>query len=292
MAGVIASNESKDQSIASSKSPPRYDYKSLPWYVPTLQGDSLSQKVKEILHVYSGIEEEKIVEHVLDIRDKAFEIFPYPCIGGFRFLDFNLGRNPYYQEALNRVKEGQILLDLGCCFGQELRKLVFDGAPSENLYGSDLRMDFINLGYDLFLDKDKFHAHFIAADILDPESDLIKRLTGKVDMVYTGSFLHLFDWEEQVEVAKQIAKLLRPKPGSLIMGRQIGNKKPGSYPRRSGGGFRFRHDESTLVKMWEEVTQTTNVKFKVESSMLPLPSVNRLWQEEGVTSLLFSARRE
>lgn len=72
MAGVIVSNESKDQSIASSQSPLRYDYKSLPWYVPTLQDDSLSQKVKEILHVYSGIEEEKIVEHVLDIVRLVF----------------------------------------------------------------------------------------------------------------------------------------------------------------------------------------------------------------------------
>lgn len=156
-------------------------------------------------------------------------------------------------------------------------------------------MDYIQLGYDLFLDKDRFHAHFIAADIFDPESDLIKQLAGKVDMVYTGSFFHLFDWDEQVKVAKQIVKLMRPQPGSLVLGRQIGNRKPGSYPRRASDGFRFRHDESTMAKMWEEVGQATGVKFKVESSahLIPAPIVrDSSWQEDGTTLITFTVRRE
>jgi hypothetical protein len=50
--------------------------------------------------------------------------YPYPCIGGFHFLKFGLASNPNYQSVLDRVKQGQTLLDLGCCVGQELRKLV------------------------------------------------------------------------------------------------------------------------------------------------------------------------
>lgn len=39
-------------------------------------------------------------------------------------------KEPYYDEVLSRVKNGEKLLDLGCCFGQELRKLVSPRIPS------------------------------------------------------------------------------------------------------------------------------------------------------------------
>lgn len=42
----------------------------------------------------------------------------------FRFLDLNMCNQPYYPEVLERVKNGEKILDIGCCFGQELRKLV------------------------------------------------------------------------------------------------------------------------------------------------------------------------
>jgi hypothetical protein len=51
-----------------------------------------------------------------------------------------------YQQVLERVKNGENFLDLGCCLGQEIRKLVFDGAPSVNTYGSDLHGEFISVG--------------------------------------------------------------------------------------------------------------------------------------------------
>lgn len=50
--------------------------------------------------------------------------FPYPCIGMFRFLDLSIPSSPYYNEVIERLRAGEIFLDLGCCFGQELRQLV------------------------------------------------------------------------------------------------------------------------------------------------------------------------
>lgn len=55
-----------------------------------------------------------------------------------------------YPEVLERVKHGEKFLDLGCCFGQELRQLVADGAPSANTYGSDLWGGFFSVGYLAF----------------------------------------------------------------------------------------------------------------------------------------------
>jgi hypothetical protein len=57
-------------------------------------------------------------------RAKAFSIFPYPCIGMYRFLDLSILSTDVYPEVLRRLKGGEKLLDLGCCFGQEIRQLV------------------------------------------------------------------------------------------------------------------------------------------------------------------------
>lgn len=121
---------------------------------------------------------------------------------------------------------------MGCCFGQEIRRLAADGAPSENLYGSDLRPEFFELGYEFFRDRDTLKSKFIAADIFDPNSAL-KELDGKIDILYAGSFLHLFGYEQQLEVSIRIAKLLKEKPGSLLVGRQVGNVEAGEKPHRT-----------------------------------------------------------
>src|SRR5207253_3242808 len=101
-----------------------------------------------------------------------------------------------------RVKDGQKLLDVGCCVGQDLRKLVYDGAPAENTFGSDREQSFMDIGYELFLDKSTSKITFIAADILNPDSDL-KQLNGQIDIIHAASFLHLFDWDECVQACRQ-----------------------------------------------------------------------------------------
>jgi hypothetical protein len=60
----------------------------------------------------------------------------------YRFLDLIMTTMDVYQEVLERVKKGEKFMNLGCCFGQEIRQLVHDGAPSVNTYGSDLWGDF------------------------------------------------------------------------------------------------------------------------------------------------------
>jgi SAM-dependent methyltransferase len=134
---------------------------------------------------------------------------------------------PQYPLILQRLKGGnENFLDLGCFIGQEIRRLVADGAPSENLYGADLRSDWFELGYQLFNDTDTLKSTFYAADIFDPNSRL-NEIDGKIDIIYAGSFLHLFGYDEQLEVCAKIVKLLKPKKGSLLVGRQVGQVEAG-----------------------------------------------------------------
>ncbi|KAN0075615.1 hypothetical protein V8E54_006885 [Elaphomyces granulatus] len=267
--------------------------KEYPWYKEEVE--EIAEPMCKVLEAYSGIPSDKVKSHVQEIRNRAFAIFPYPCLGMFRFLKSGLSASPYYQEVLERVKQGETFLDLGCCFGQELRVLAFDGSPSENLHGSDLSMEFMSLGYDLFLDKDKLKSKFIAANIFDPHSDLMKQLTNKVDIIYTSAFFHLFSWEEQSQIAKQVANLIQRRPGSIVIGRQVGNINPCSVPRRTGNGSRYRHDDASWIKMWEQVGQETGTNWKIEANLLDghhyLDHVDLL-SGEGMRILRFAMRLE
>lgn len=187
-------------------------------------------------------------------------------------------------------------LDLGCCFGQDIRRLVKDGVASENCYGSDLRLNFMELGYELFLDKNSLKTKFIEADVFDPESNL-KSLDGQIDILHAAAFFHLFDYENQKKVGKRVARLLRPQKGSLLVGRQVGNVKGGEFEHRTNTTQKmFRHDVETWKQMWKEIGEETGTSWEADATLREwhgvIPSGSeQSWQPEGVRQLAFSVRR-
>ena len=118
-----------------------------------------------------------------------------------------------------------------------MRKIqIYDGAPSQNLYGSDLRPEFLELGLDLFMDRPTIKSRFIDADVLDDKSALVTQLTGELNIVYISLFLHVFDFDTQIKVAKRALELLAPKAGSLIVcvaSWRVGTKPSGMPPMRA-----------------------------------------------------------
>ena len=139
---------------------------------------------------------------------------------------------PSYSLVLERLKAGGSLLDIGCCFAQDIRKLVHDGAPADHLWGAELLPDFIKLGYELFRDRETLGAHFLTADIFDVEGPL-KQLTNSLDAIHIGLFLHLFDWNGQKKACETIVGLLKNEPGVLVLGQQVGSLMPGQVPKGS-----------------------------------------------------------
>ncbi|KAL0257749.1 hypothetical protein SLS55_006912 [Diplodia seriata] len=289
--------------------------KDSPWYFNDI--DTLTPESRDLLENYSGISPEKVEAHVR-------EVFPYPCIGAFRFLDLAMYKEPYYPEVLSRVKNGDKLLDLGCCFGQELRKLVsnhktqhdpasshlispaqaHDGAPPSSLYGSDLRPAFLTLGHALFLDEAKLPTtpHFIAADILaDPfsASPLHRQLGGTVSVVHASAFFHLFSREDQLRAAEAVVALLKPEPGVAVVGAQIGTPTPGVAESWTKGkkSPRFSHNVESWAALWDEVGTRTGTGWEVVEARLTKvekavsPELLKLVGEGGVHWLSFWVRR-
>ncbi|KAF2126781.1 hypothetical protein P153DRAFT_296666 [Dothidotthia symphoricarpi CBS 119687] len=234
------------------------------WYVKELT--DLRPEARELFEKYSNVEPNEVVSHIQQFRDEAFAIFPYPCLGRWGFLDLSISQSPSYSEVLDRVKKGELLLDIGCCVGQDLRKLIHDGAPSGNTYGSDLKSSFWNIGYDLFLDKASLKTKFIEADIFDANSGL-QQLDSRVDIVHAASFFHLFDWDQQVQAAKRTVQLLRPVSGSLIIGRQAGTIQSRDFEgTRLPGNKRYSHNPESLARMWKQVGDETGTEWTVDAT--------------------------
>lgn len=148
--------------------------------------------------------------------------------------------------------------------GQDIRKLVHDGAPSENTYASDLKQVFWDLGFGMFLDKSSLKTKFLEADIFDDDSQL-KQLDGKIDIINAASFFHLFDLEGQIKAARRVARLLRPVPNSLIVGRQGGKPEAGSFSHLMKGMNAYWHNAESWKEMWEQVGRETGMEFHVEA---------------------------
>lgn len=209
----------------------------------------------------------------------------------------SISHHPLYTTILDRVKSGDRLLDLGCCFGQDIRKLVSDGAPSENLVGSDLSPAFLDLGYDLFLDRETLKSKFYAADVFDVESDLLKAEKGKLAIVHAASVIHLFDLPAQKKVVKMIIELLKPEAGSLVVGRQVASMVPGDKANSIDPNKRmFWHNDETFVNMWDDVgKEMGGVKFEVKADLRQ----NKEWtrntknpsHDENFRVLTFSVKR-
>lgn len=165
---------------------------------------------------------------------------------------------------VRRVKDGDKFLDLGCCMGQDIRKLVHDGAPSGNTYASDVKKDFWDFGYDMFLDKSTLRTTFLEADIFDADSQL-KELDGKINVINAASFFHLFDWDSQIKAARRVVQLLKPEPNSLVVGRQGGKPEAGSFAHLMKGASAFWHNVESWQAMWKQVGEETGTAWRAEA---------------------------
>ncbi|CAF3395585.1 unnamed protein product [Rotaria socialis] len=212
---------------------------------------------------HASIPSSALREHLINIRQRAWEKRNYPCLGRWAFLDFSIQQSPIYQEILDQCKNhGATLIDFGCCLGQDIRQLVYDGVHLDRLRGYDLESFFIELGYELFCDGEvmKENKIFTVGDIFD--DDFLNGVE-PADYVYVGAFIHLFDTPTQREVCRRLTRLAK----RAITGRQVGASIPGEYSRTFDfpSSKSMRHSPETFTQMWNEVTECA---WQVESAYL------------------------
>ncbi|KAJ3343228.1 hypothetical protein HDU93_009212 [Gonapodya sp. JEL0774] len=185
--------------------------------------------------------------------------FAYRCIAELTFLFPRIVTHPVYRSVLNaRAASTCVLpfLDLGTCFGNDLRKLAVDGYPKKELVGLDVDKTFWDCGlklYDGGLGEDGHFTDtsgiaFMLGDILDnaflasedmngstvaPDKEhlpfpisrsyspeTINHLNAHFQFIHAGSLLHLFTESTIPVLLRKTFSLLRP--GGLFFGRTVG----------------------------------------------------------------------
>ena len=136
--------------------------------------------------------------------------------------------------------------------------------------------------------------HFFTANAMD-ENGALDELEGRIDVVYVGSFLHLFSWDDQLKVCKRIIKTLRPRKGSTVFGRQTGNLKGHEVPQeisRKHSSVVWRHDVESFTRLWDIAGQETGTKWKTWGMLDEGEGMGPgHWAEEGLRRLRFEVER-
>ncbi|KAL8782960.1 MAG: hypothetical protein Q9213_004967 [Squamulea squamosa] len=237
------------------------------WYQDDLT--EVNEPIRNLLENYSKVPSDEVVKHVNKIRELGFATNPYPCIGLYRFLNLTLLTHPLYTTILKRLQSPDATyLDLGCCFGQDLRQLVQDGIPSQRLIGLDIEESLIERGYDFFLNRGSLQSRFVVRNVFEGAKQGAAWTDMEecgMDVIHCSAFFHLFPLEEQILSAKNIAKLV--KKGGFIVGRQMGSVKPGDVAAIKEGSSSYRHNVETFDAMWKRVGEETQTRWKVEGTL-------------------------
>lgn len=265
----------------------------VPYYRPNIE-HRLVPETQELLEKYSHIPREDQSAHIHKLRDEAWDIRAYPCIGLGSWLTPQLCRFPTYSDILGRINQGGTLLDVGTFVGHDLRRLAHDGAPTDKLYGIDI-VSYADVSYDLFRDRDTFKGHFIQADILSDDSVELNALKGKADVIVVSQLLHQWTWDNQVKAAKALVSYT--KPGSLIVGNQIGNSGAFELTLKQPPVSIWRHNVESFQKMFnEEVGPATGTTWEVQAWLRSFPDMgwdpaDAAWMEPNVCLVEFAAKR-
>jgi hypothetical protein len=77
-------------------------------------------------------------------------------------------------------------------------------------------------------------------------------LHGRVFATHASSIFHFFGEEKQLHLARALAGLLSPEPGSVIFGRHVGNHERGFIiPPGLGDRQMFCHSPESWTELWD-----------------------------------------
>lgn len=246
----------------------------------------------------TGIKDDAALkQHILDVQAKAYKVAPYGCIYLFLFTRRKLSGLPAYQQVvrIGRERKNPIFLDVGCCFGNDIREVVLDGFPAARAIGTDLHHELWDLGHELFKSTpETFTAHFVGGDAFNPEilavappasmqtagiitPDLnnltsLNSLRGCVSAIHATAFFHLFKEDKQLHMARALAGLLSAEPGSIILGAHTGAQEKGvvNQVHRGIEIDMFAHSVESWTAMWDgEVFEKGTVK--VDAQFIEIP---------------------
>lgn len=117
----------------------------------------------------------------------------------------------FYDEAIRRTGP---FLDYGCGTGDNIRQMLRDGFPRDRITGFDLSWESLDLGFDLYRDREELRDLFVV-------NGTFPFCAETFDTVYSGSVIHVIaDDDELAEYLHNAWNALRP--GGIFFGSTLG----------------------------------------------------------------------
>lgn len=206
-------------------------------------------------------------------------------------MDLSLHQQPSYPRILAALQGSATLLDIGCCIAQDLRKLVHDGARSDNLVGLEVTPGLFDIAFDFFNDHDTFQGEFINADLFDRTNTALIPMRGTFSFVHLGMVLHTWDLEAQARACARVVEFLKPEPGVLVVGQAVGHL----HAQETGDKKKiFRHNRESFQALWDDVGRQTGTSWEVRAELdegLGIGEKARSWDDPDTRRLRFEVER-
>eukprot|EP01083_Nonionella_stella_P135702 412800_1 len=195
-----------------------------------------------------------IIKKANQFKIKALNVFEYKCIKYNMFIVPRLQRHPKFNSVIKTqlLSTNATILDIGCCFGTDLRYCLYLGCKKHQVLGVDISSDFIELGFDFFGDKSVLKNRFISDDILGNDGcDFVNHALElnnhkRFDVIYIGNVYHLLT-EKQCELLTTITTSLISTNNGIVYGSTVGCDVPGEYLRKNK--TRYLHSKQSLQEM-------------------------------------------
>lgn len=240
-------------------------------------------------------------------KKEAAKKFEYKCINENRFAVVRVHDHDYYHKLQsNQLKHilrkdfNQLsILDIGCCFGTDLRAMILDGASSNHVFGVDLNSEYIDIGLDiLFCDRDRMQNKFAVVDVLasrigGQSYTFDKRVQSGIDVVYCGSVYHLLDLQQQKRLTHVVSLILNANPsrnGGLFIGRTAGSTEQRPFLRSTSQQSQLRYMHS-VTSFRDMLTSEGFVDVDVKVQPIDMKSKNDDPHDGNYAMFAFSARR-
>jgi len=156
-----------------------------------------------------------------ELAEKHSSRVNYPRVL-MRIGEPRIRQHPYYDAILEK---GCDILDCGCGTGDDIRALIKDGYPRDKIKGFDIDWNSIDIGYDLYRDRESMHDLFVV-------SKKFPFANKTFDAVYSGNVLHTMKDRHKIsDYLINVHKVLRD--GGILFGSTLGTESHIPSARRN-----------------------------------------------------------
>lgn len=206
------------------------------------------------------------------------------------FLTPRITRHPTYPTLLSTITPKSRILDIGCCYGTDIRALILDGVKPSKITAADLLSGYWELGLKLFSDSSRIKdvrtvwGDFASTDGVELEKHGLKHSNA---FVSAQLVLHVFSKEQCEAFVKKVWDCL--SSGGWFFGMCVGSVVEGPW-KRQGGGKRWLHSKESLSSLLREIGfQDIDVDIGSENWVDEV--TGQVEGSDGKTLLMFAARK-